>query len=71
MLRHVDDDNESQDSPRAPSISYSKAGSLVSRTAQSMLGFSPINMEILKRSAEFVKRWLNFNCLTHKIHMFP
>ena len=43
----------------------------MSRSARSILGFSPIDIDVLKKSAENVKRWLNFHVLSSGISNYP
>lgn len=48
------------------------ASSVISRTAKSLMGYTPIPIHVLERSAEFLVRWLNTNVPNFSgLHSFP
>jgi hypothetical protein len=42
-----------------------------SKSARSALGYSPIPLNQLERSCNYITRWLNFNVLTQPVSSFP
>ena len=53
-------------------VSRTGASSVISRTAKSLMGFTPISIYILERSAEFLVRWMNTHIPAFSgLHSFP
>ena len=71
MLEEDLSDDEDQSQMGAPSITQSKTDSLGSRSARNVLGYSPIDLEVLKKSADNARRWLNFHVLPQGLNNFP
>jgi len=59
-----EDDDESGPESRQESLTGSKAGSAYSKSAKSVLGFSPMDMDKLRGCTEMIKRWMNFHVLS-------
>ena len=78
-LKHEcpDSDEENASSPSAKlkaGRAHSKAGSTVSRTsrkAMTMIGYTPVQPEVRRKTCDYIKRWLNSNALSSSIQHFP
>ena len=71
QLSESDVDEDEKNSRGARSVTASRAGSMVSRSAKSVLGYAPVNKKVLEVSADNVRRWLNFHVLSSTINNFP
>lgn len=70
MLKENDDDDDemdSQTSPKAISVGFSRAGSNASKSVRSILGYTPIPQHLIEKNADYLVKWLNNNVLAENI----
>jgi hypothetical protein len=57
-----------------PGKAFSKTGggsSVVSRTAESLVGFNPVPLQVLEKSCDYVVRWFNSMIQTSSLQSYP
>jgi len=71
-----DDENTSSANARIKQSgrALSKAGSTISRTSRkalTLIGYTPVQPVLLRKTCDYIKRWLNSNALTSTVQHFP